>query len=279
MLQKYEIVQALAERFCLTAYLEIATPTTGFTFGKVLQGHAFQRCHRLLYNCPEAHDDQQPVTFRTIGAMSYEMTRAILAASDGAPPYDLIFVDPFHTYRASHTDLVGAWTLLRPGGFMVVHDCNPENPAIVSPDYVEGEWCGVTYQAYVDFILSGVAESAVTIATDYGVGVLRKAQAPHLRTPPRDRLLLDWAVVRDRDDLRYACFDSNRVELLNLIAEDQFRSHFGIAEPDVAPSATAEPVEPTVSPAADGSPPVESPPPRPATPRRRRAAVKGVAAE
>ena len=234
MLRKYEVINTLARRFRFTRFLEISTPTTGLTYREALENPDFELCDRLVYNCPETHTDGLPIDFRTASDVSYEVTRTMFTAGGELPLYDIIFVDPFHTYRCTNTDLTGAWLLLRPGGMMVVHDCNPPGPELCSPEYVRGAWCGLTFQAYVDFILSGVAMNVFTVDSDFGVGIVHKPIGTVTREPPRDLLLHDWSIARDDAHLRYACFDKHRSELLNLITEEQFMTYFALPETAVS---------------------------------------------
>jgi hypothetical protein len=53
----------------------------------------------------------------------------------------------------------------------VVHDCRPPREEIAGPEYIPGEWCGVTYKAYVDLVVAGNL-SYLTVDTDCGCGVI-----------------------------------------------------------------------------------------------------------
>jgi Methyltransferase domain len=224
-LLKYDIVTALARRRGLSSLLEISTATTGFTFGTVDRG-VFRTAHRLAYNTPAADDDGQEYTYRTSAAKSYELLSAIRAAPQAKPIYDVVFVDSFHTYHCSMTDLHGAWLVTRPGGVIIVHDCNPTDPNIVQPNYKEGSWCGVTYQAFIEFTLTKPSLHFYTVDADMGCGVLMKP--PCLEPPTRDvrrieTLQFEWSQVRDDDEARYSYFDRHRAGLLNLISVEAFQ--------------------------------------------------------
>jgi hypothetical protein len=168
---------------------------------------------------------------------SGELTSAISAAFGGKTVYDLVFVDPFHTLECSMTDLEGAWRLLNVGGYLVVHDCNPTDSALVSPSFQPGLWCGVTYQAYIDFLLRREAARYFTVDTDYGCGVVEKqprtVRGRERRTrqdadaETRARLKREWMIVREDDERRYAFFDGNRARLLNLVTIEEFMERSG----------------------------------------------------
>ena len=226
-MEKYDIVNGLAREFGLRRYLEICTSTTGLKFQYVDPAN-FDACHRLMYRCPPGHDDGFAVMARTEAETSHALVAELHASLPAAERYDIILVDPHHTYRASRLDLLGAMCLLAPHGILVVHDCNPTDPTIVQPQFQPGSWCGVTYQAYVDFLLGGHAAGHCTVDADYGCGVVFNTAAPvpapwRNRQPPH-RLALDWAEACDDDAERYAFFDRHRTALLNLVSPEHFRA-------------------------------------------------------
>ena len=226
-MQKYDIVNGLAREFGLRRYLEICTPSTGLKF-QYVDASRFDACHRLMYRSPATHDDGFDVTHRTEADTSHALVAELHATLAPAERYDIIFVDPHHTYRASRLDLLGAMCLLAPHGILVVHDCNPTDPTIVQPQFQPGSWCGVTYQAYVDFLLGGRAAGHCTVDSDYGCGVVFNTAAPvppawQNRRPP-DSLALAWAAAADDDAGRYAFFDRHRAALLNLVTPEHFRA-------------------------------------------------------
>lgn len=223
-MQKFDVVNTLVQRYQLLRYLEIATPTTGHKYANIDKSPLIRR-DRLMYHCPEFWDDGQAVTYRTVRPTSLELLRTIFAARLGEPAYDVIFVDPYHTSTCTAVDMAGAWMLLQPGGWMVVHDCNPTKPEIAEPEFTEGEWCGVTYSAYIDFLFSHPEVEACTVDTDYGCGVLRKPDesGPLHRPIGRDPSLeLEWLGTAGDWRSRYLMFHQHRQKLLKLVSIDEF---------------------------------------------------------
>jgi len=198
-LGKMDIVKLLRRKYTLGEVLEISTPTTGWAFSELKD--EVPDAQRLVYNCPDGVDDGQTYTYRTEATTSGELTNAILAANRGAPCYDTVFVDPFHTYACSATDLSGAFALLRSGGIMVVHDCNPECASLTSPEFVPGDWLGVTYMAFIDFVLRRRATDFYTVDTDYGCGVVYKdRRLPAAARRYRTLRATGWALPGTRRD-------------------------------------------------------------------------------
>jgi len=123
------------------SYLEICTYTTGRLYGDLDRG-PFTISHRLMYRCPEGYDDGLPIDFRSATS---EIALGVT--------YELILVDPFHDYEQSLRDLRAARGLLAANRTIVVHDCRPPDRELASPVFLVGAWCGVTYKAYLDFML------------------------------------------------------------------------------------------------------------------------------
>ena len=221
---KSTVCNLLGARHGYRSYLEIATPGSGGQHA-LIDRSQFARCEQLVYaDLSDAHDKAE-ATYRTPLTTSWELVRALL--SSRREHYDLVFVDSCHTYENSCEDIIGAFDLVRPGGAVVVHDCNPTKPSIVSPQVQMGEWCGVTYWAFIDFVLGRRDARYYTVDCDYGCGViykLRHGHAPRSVTRESATLALEWAAATGNDDGRYRFFDRNRAALLNLWTVDEFVS-------------------------------------------------------
>jgi hypothetical protein len=92
--------------------------------------------------------------------------------------FDIILVDSWHEYETSWRDLNAAFRLIGEGGILVVHDCLPPCAELAGPDFMPGEWCGVSYQAYIDFVTGRDDLAFYTVDVDYGCGVVLKKRAP-----------------------------------------------------------------------------------------------------
>ncbi len=84
---------------------------------------------------------------------------------------DLVILDPFHTYDASVDGILSAASLVRPGGLLLVHDCLPP-PELISPEFMPGSWCGVTFAAFRD-LCAGNGLAWFTVSNDFGIGAAR----------------------------------------------------------------------------------------------------------
>lgn len=75
-------------------YLEVASLTTGLQFG-LISPRVFATMHRAMYRLPAGYDDGKTITWRTESDDSREILGPLLERPER---YDIIFVDPFHSY-------------------------------------------------------------------------------------------------------------------------------------------------------------------------------------
>jgi hypothetical protein len=228
---KSDIINGLGTRHGFTSYLEICTPTTGYRYGKV-DRRQFTTCQRLMYRwCVEACDGLRidyAVEGEAIESVAADLRRR-------GQSYDLILVDPWHGYEASLRDMRLALTLLKDGGALVVHDCAPPSLDFVAPVYVVGDWCGMTYAAFVDFLAQEPSLEAYTVDADFGCAVVRRGRPNRkggARLRPDPAALTGWQAAGPDHADRFRYFDRHRAELLNLISIEEFQDREGL------PSAT-----------------------------------------
>jgi SAM-dependent methyltransferase len=216
---KAHICGLLSIRFGLMRYLEITTSTTGFRYAEARQLN-FQPCMRLVYRATEPPPDGLPVDFTSVDddiAVCLNDTRLT------GQPFDIIFVDPHHTYECSARDIQEAFRMVAPGGAVVVHDCLPPSRAAANPSFIHGEWCGATYKAYIDFVLGNPDLDYFTIDADYGCGVILKptgigAKIKNWLRARRVRALKDeWHAVGNDFDAAFDKFMVDKVRLLRLV--------------------------------------------------------------
>ena len=108
-----------------------------------------ETCVRLMYRCPDDFDDGLPIEYRS---STLDIGECLKTISDEGRSFELRWSNSWHEYATSWRDLVEGFLLIREGGTLVVHDRLPPRSEIAVANYIPGEWCGVGYQAYVDFI-------------------------------------------------------------------------------------------------------------------------------
>lgn len=133
-------------------------------------------------------------------------------------PPDVIVVDGLHTYEQSLKDTLHAFTFLKPGGFVLLDDCNPQTETMAYPaahiDEAkslnlpgwDGNWCGDVWKTIV-YLRSQCPDLEVfVIDQDFGIGVARKGKP--------ESILNDS--VQDISQMTYSHLEANRKHLLNL---------------------------------------------------------------
>lgn len=211
---KMEIVNLLSLFHGYTSFLEISTATTGGGFSRVHRGQ-LTTAHRLAYGFPAGLDDGAAIEFRSA---TLDIIPCVAELDRRRARYDVILVDSFHDYECSRRDLELAFRLLSENGTIVVHDVlPPAGGSIISPSFVPGAWCGLTFIAFVDFLMQ---ERPVfsTVDCDYGCGIV-------MRTRGKDvpgHLSAEWQEARRDPEEAFRFLSRHRASLLNLQSARDF---------------------------------------------------------
>jgi len=232
--KKYDIVNYIAKKYNYKHYLELCTPKTG-NFYHAIDRSIFDTCHRLMYRCPTNFNGSLPVDYRC-GDENIILVLAQLRAD--RTQIDICLVDGYHTYHNTRRDLAEAFNLISDGGILVVHDCLPPTIEFASPTFRYGNrgWCGVTYKAFLDFVLFNNHIDYCTVDTDFGCGIIVKNRRLSLRKRTFSSDILErfiqrwlkngvfqrWLTIADDYDLAYNYLIENKHTLLRLISSEQF---------------------------------------------------------
>lgn len=228
------IVNLLVDRFGLKNYIEICTPSTGKHFAQIDRA-PLASCSRIMYIAHEFFDDGMLIDMRSPDESLATQMYMLRAAKTEV---DVVLVDGWHTYHTASRDIMDMFDLLPEGGIMVVHDCNPQSREVASPGYRAGEWCGVQYKAYLDFVLGREDLDYFTVDCDYGCGVIVKGtdfaallDRPDEWHPPKPAvdLCAAFRAPGSEYDEVYDVFAANREPLLRLISTDQLQDAFAKA--------------------------------------------------
>ncbi len=217
---KADIINCLGQVNQYVSYLEIASRTTGHRFGKVSK-EIFSLRQRVLYNCPMNHSDGLQIDYTSADLTGEDCLKEI--ATTGKK-FDVVFVDPYHSYKTSKSNLEYAIQLLNLRGVLVVHDCNPPNQSLTSPEFRKGGWLGQTYLAFLDFVNERPDLEYCVVDIDWGVGIIWRADKVKLKHSSNlipDRPYLDSLDVHD-----WEIFNRNRNQILRLISVRQFFRNF-----------------------------------------------------
>jgi hypothetical protein len=219
-----EIVNFLGEVHGFKRFLEISTATTGARFGDADKRN-FELVHRLAYNIPAGFDDGLPIDFRS---ETLDIKSCVVQMQQSAQRYDIILLDPYHDYQSSWRDIETAFRLLRDDGVLVVHDCLPPSGGdLISPAFVPGAWCGLTFVAYVDFRMTHDVVFQ-TVDCDFGCGVIAKTRRGD-GFP--NALRAAWSVARHNPERALKLLRNESDALLHLATPHRFLDAYVAAAP------------------------------------------------
>ena len=184
-----DIINYLVERCNATSYLEIGV-WNGVNLNAI-------RCETKIAVDPDL------MTAATIHCTSDEFFET------NTSQFDVIFIDGLHEHHQVYKDITNALQCLRPSGFIVCHDMNPESEEVQRVPYSgRGIWNGDCWKALVQIRSERDDIAVQTVDTDYGCGIIYQA--------PSTRLDLQGLA------LTYENFDKNRKNWLNLISTEEF---------------------------------------------------------
>lgn len=121
------------------------------------------------------------------------------------PNFDVIFVDGDHSYKQVKEDVVNALSFLNPGGFVIMHDCNPQTRDAAAPEKPSpnATWNGEAYRVFLE-CRADPRLDCFCVDCDHGMGIVQE----HTRT------FSEMIEARDYD---YEDLAANRAELLELV--------------------------------------------------------------
>jgi hypothetical protein len=227
---KTDLIHFLSKKLNLRNYLELCTPISG---GKYWDVHRwrFNTSRRLMYNCPDGFSvpDRLPVDFRIA---DFDINPAIRKLKVDDKKIDICLVDGWHTYDCTMRDLQCVYDLLVDGGVLIVHDCNPPNEALASPTYTGGDWNGVTYKAFLDFVLARDDLDYCAVDADEGCGIILKNRTMPFITDAsssvrKSKLVSDWFSIPGDNKAVFDFFRQNHAQLLRLMSAKTFVYGFG----------------------------------------------------
>jgi hypothetical protein len=152
------------------------------------------------------------------GRISHTMTSddffARLRHDPNHPPYDVILVDGLHLAEQVERDIVNGLAHLSPGGYIVVHDCNPPTEDAQTDDYDgKKDWNGTVWKAWAKLRATRPDLSMWVVDADQGCGVIRRGRQTCFPLPKE---------LHDASRLAYGYLVEHRQALLNLISVQDF---------------------------------------------------------
>jgi hypothetical protein len=123
----------------------------------------------LRLGCDPALTDEQ-----FLGIMSWPSARTLATFALLGARFDLIFVDGDHCYAGCRADVAAALPLLAVGGYLVMHDCLPDDAAMTAEPRPPGgaPWCGGAYRVWHEVCHTTSQHVVGCVAVDHGCGVI-----------------------------------------------------------------------------------------------------------
>lgn len=134
-----------------------------------------------------------------------------------ATTFDVVFIDGLHEANQVYIDVQNALKVLRPKGFIVLHDCSPPFESFAREDYsfmyspAAGIWLGTSWKAFVSYRMRKDLYSCC-IDSDWGLGILSKD------------INIGPATDTDIVFYDYKELDSDRQNVLGLISFQELKS-------------------------------------------------------
>jgi len=177
------LLNLIAEKIKATSYLEIGVQNTANNFDKI-------KVQDKIGVDPNVQNSKiLPLTSDAFFRLS-------------SKHFKLGFIDGLHHDDQVKRDIINTWFALKPGGVMMIHDCNPDREEITHTPRDSKIWTGNVYKT----ICQIASPPKFTIDVDYGCCILRNND---------DRLLFNDREVSWED------FDKNRKQLLNLVTVEE----------------------------------------------------------
>ena len=125
-------------------------------------------------------EEKNPVRIQYTDDKHNEFIIKINELTKSDKKFDLICLDPYHTYDISLTDYNLLTPLLSDNGIIISHDCYPPEyryiPTINPDSSINRVWCGETYVAFVKFSEENPHLFYAVIKYDVGLGIISKTQ-------------------------------------------------------------------------------------------------------
>lgn len=149
----------------------------------------------------------------------------------GQETFDVAFIDGLHTMDQVIHDMHHCIKLLRPGGVIVIHDCNPTKPSMAlagasfeevqknMPPSWDGAWCGDVWKAavYARAFWDDVRLSTLDVFPGHGILI---------KTTPDNKLDISREAFAS---LNYQDLEANRKSLLDLRPASDLDALVGMA--------------------------------------------------
>jgi len=180
-----DIINFLVRRNGYDSYLEIGVRDASSNFNRVRVSH------------------KESVDPAPRGDATHEMASDEFFAQldDDGRGYDIVMVDGLHIYDQVMRDVENSLAHLRPGGAIVLHDCNPPEESNQVEEYDgKSPWNGTVWKAIARLRMTRPDLAIYVIDTDWGVGVIARGEQELFPSVPDGELTFEF-LARTRREL------------------------------------------------------------------------------
>ena len=200
-LYRFHLINALIAKYGYRDYLEIGV-NDGQCFKKIKAPNKTGVDPQCVY----------PVEF----AMESD---AFFAQLPAETLYDILFIDGYHRAEQVVRDIENGLKHLRPGGIILVHDCNPVIEAYQTETQTAWHWQGDVWKGWMHLRCTRPDLEMQVIDTDFGIGVVRPGtQTCYPSEHPYE--------------LTFQDLENDRYAMLNLVDVQAFVDEHKLSIPD-----------------------------------------------
>lgn len=181
-----ELINMLIKMHGFSSYLEIGMQKAANNFDKICVSDEFKISVDPDPNAKADHQVTSDVFFE------WDNRR-----------FDIIFIDGLHTAEQVEKDTINSMRVLSPGGFIILHDCNPPTEKDQLVPRQHKIWYGDVWKAFVGFRLMYPKVTSFCLDHDCGLGVIKYTDQ---KIEPGFTTYMTWQE-----------FDKNRKQYLGII--------------------------------------------------------------
>jgi len=195
-MNRVTLINYLIDKFNFSSYLEIGIDQ-GITFKQISceNKESVDPAKGLYSHAKPTHQMTSDEFFNSVEPVDKK--------------WDVIFIDGLHESDQVDKDIRNSLRHLNPGGFVILHDCNPltyERQIVPDPRNTSGPWNGDVWRSVARFRSGFKDYGCAVIDYDEGLGIISSR--------------LDCDGFECPDELTYEYLESNREEVLNLVSKE-----------------------------------------------------------
>lgn len=191
-MMRWDVINTIMKKYDLKSYLEIGVQDANCNFAKI-------QAERKV------SVDPAPRNYCDFVMTSDQYFDQL----DPKETFQFCFIDGLHHDYQVERDVLNCLNHLEEGGFIMCHDCLPENESQQTRHIPEGAWTGDCWKAWVKLRCTRPDLFMTVINTDWGCGIIR----------PGSQILYNNGVVPAKLDWNYFS-NSNVFEMMNVVSPE-----------------------------------------------------------